>query len=136
MSTRAERLYGANDVDALFQGSPSTIVPWPRAGGRKDRRDYDPNVVTEALKKGTTQKVDPRILHATQSGLTRAGVQHYLGSDEVYKDQHQAGNQKPVVYNRNGEHMILSGHHRAARSLLRGEQFDAIVATGDYGPEY
>lgn len=134
MSSRAEQVWGSNDVDSLFGGNPSTAAPWPRAGRRKDLQDYQPELVQRAIKdRQGTEPVDPRKLYATQPGLTRAGVQHYLSSDKPFADAHQAGNERPVVYDRNGTQMLLSGHHRAAKSLLRGEQFDAVVVRGDWG---
>lgn len=130
----ADQYYGARDPERLFQGRPATMTPWDSAGRRKDRQDFDPEVVNAAVREGKTEPVDPRQLHASQPMLTRAGVAHYMTSNEVYKDQHQAGNQRPVVYDRNGTRVILSGHHRAAAALLRGEQFHAVVAKGDWGP--
>lgn len=132
--SRADDLFGKNDVEALGS-SPLVVSPWRSASGRKDVEDYDSTKVHEAIRSGQkTEKVDPRNLVATQPHLRRDVVRHYMSSDEVYADKHQAGNQTPVVYDRNGQHLILSGHHRAARSLLRGEQFDAIVVHGDFGP--
>jgi hypothetical protein len=132
--SRTEDVYGKGHVDALFQGNPITSAPFPQAGRRKDVKDYDENVVNEAVRKQETVKVDPRILHATQPSVTRAGVQHYLsGATEPYADAHTAGNKTPVVYNRDGRHIILSGTHRATAALLQGRQFDAILAEGSWG---
>lgn len=83
-----------------------------------------------------TEKVDPRNLVATQDHLVRSTVRGYVSDpNTVQHDTHQSGNKRPVVYDRNGTHLILSGHHRAAAALLRGEQFDAVVVHGGFGDE-
>jgi hypothetical protein len=133
--SRTESLYGAGHVDALFNENPITSVPFPQAGRRKDRKDYDEDIVNEAVRGQKTVKVDPRTLHATQPSVTRAGVQHYLsGATEPYADAHKAGNKTPVVYSREGRNVLLSGTHRATAALLQGRQFDAILAEGPWGP--
>jgi len=77
--------------------------------------------------------------------VTRSGVEHYMQGDyertgQTYADAHQAGNRFPVIYNRHNEatgtteSLILSGHHRATKALLRGEQLRSIVVSGGYGP--
>lgn len=131
---RINKAWGSKDIDTLFpDGAAMTVPPWPRAGSRKDRTDFDTHVVDNAVRERKLVSVDPRNLHSTQGGLTRAGVSHYLQSDENYKEGWKAGNKDPVVYDRNGTQMLLSGHHRAATALLRGEQFDAVLAKGDWG---
>lgn len=130
---RIDAAWGSNDPDTLFHGAPITSVPWPAAGRRKDRKDFDQGRVNEAVSSPHLTPTDPRTLKATQGQLTYAGVSHYLKSSTLYADSHQAGNQHPVVYHRGEDHLLLSGHHRAAKALLRGEQFDAIHVTGGYG---
>lgn len=132
--SRTEDVYGKGHVDALFKGHPLTSAPFPRAGRRKDIKDYDTAIVEDAVRKQETVKVDPRVLSATQPSVTRAGVQHYLsGATEPYADAHKAGNKTPVVYKRGSEHVLLSGTHRATAALLQGRQFDAILAEGPWG---
>lgn len=138
MSERLHRAYGSNDPSTLFGDSPATVAPWPPAGRRKSQKDYEKSKVEAAVLNPDQYraKVDPRELHATQPSITRAGVAHYLEhgtTGPLYADSHQAGNREPVVYDREGTKLLLSGHHRAASALLRGEQFDAVVVKGSWG---
>lgn len=137
MNERAHRAFGSNDVEALLGTAPVGAVPWAPAGGRIGRKPFDQTLVAAALnKKQQPEPVDPRDLRSTQGHLVRAGVKHYLsGAEGLYADEHNPGNKNPVVYDREGTHIILSGHHRAAAALLRGEQFHAVVVHGGYGPE-
>lgn len=142
--TRTERLYGAGDLDALFNGNPTTAVPFPRAARSIKRMDYDKNLVNEVLRNPEhhhMQDVDPRLLHATQPSVTRAGVSHYLSdhyerTGETYADMDNAGNRRPIVYHRvdDDQYILLSGHHRGTAKLLRGEPLQAIVIHGPWGP--
>lgn len=137
--SRLEKAYGSNDPKTLFGDAPMTSAPWPRAGRRKDKKDYDQEKVHHALlnpDQYPKQPLDPRTLHATQPNITRQGVSHYLedSSGKTFADQGNIGNKTPMVYDREGTQMILSGHHRAATALLRGEQFDAVVVKGGWGP--
>lgn len=136
--SRADEVYGKGDVSALGGDSPLVVTPWRAANGRVDRRAYDESLVHEAIRQGQpTEKVDPRSLVAMQPHLRRDIVRHYMTQpNTVYADQHDPGNERPIVYDRNGTHLILSGHHRAAAALLRGEQFDAVVVHGGFGEEY
>lgn len=133
--SRIDDFWGKKDPEVMFGNRPLTMAPWPPAGRRKDRQDYDKSAVESALRgKQEPEPIDPRELRSTQPNITYAGVKHYIDSSEVYKDRDNAGNRNPVVYERNGERMILSGHHRAAKALLHGEQFNAVVVRGDWGP--
>jgi len=142
---KAESLYGKG-IEALGSSGGLVSVPWKSAGSLKSRKDYDPDLVNEAVRsRKSPEPVDPRTLRARQPHLRKDVIQHYMTSNEVFADQHQAGNRTPVVYVRHPDpgapdwqvpdHMILSGHHRAAAALLRGEQFNAIVVHGGYGPK-
>jgi hypothetical protein len=140
---RAEEFYGAGDVDRMFPGgAPTTVVPWQRAGRRKDVKDYDAERVQAVLQKPQEHElvdIDPRNLRATQPSLTRAGVKHYLSdeyqrSGKTFADRDQKGNQYPMVYHRDGgQQLLLSGHHRAAAALLQGRQFKGYVVEGPWG---
>lgn len=137
--SRADDLYGSNDIDKVFpDGAPTGRVPFPQAGRRKDRKDYDAGAVKTALqgrKNAQLKAYDPRELSATQPSVVRGGVQHYLsGQEGTFADSGNAGNETPVVYEREGgTKMLLSGHHRAVKALLRGEQFHAIPVSGGWG---
>jgi hypothetical protein len=156
MSRAGEFFGAANDhsgggIERMFpEQKPLTMVPWDQMGRRKDRQDYDRQLVADTLRKPPTENefhdLDPRNLRATQPSITRAGVSHYLSNDyreggPTYADQHDVGNQHPVVYRRAAldagmphQDILLSGHHRAAASLLHGDQFRARLIEGGWGP--
>lgn len=147
---RAKEFYGAGDIDRVFpEQKPQTMVPWDQMGRRRDRQDYDRALVSDTVRKppgpGDMHEFDPRSLRATQPSITRAGVAHYLEHDyrhggPTYADQDNVGNRVPVVYRRaslvggESQDIILSGHHRAAASLLQGRQFRARLIEGPWGP--
>lgn len=141
MTNRAEQMYGRG-LDALGSSGGLAATPWPTAGSRKDRRDFDPELVNQAIRNGQEpEPLDPRDLRTRQPHLRKDIVAHYMTSSEVFADKNQAGNQTPVVYEREPLHptaqperILLSGNHRAAAALLRGEQFNAIRVKGPYGP--
>lgn len=132
--------WGAGDASQLFGESPQTTTPWPNAPRRKDRKPYDQARVKEFLQQPPElEDVDPRYLHSTQPNLTRPGVDYYMGDDyqqtgQTFADQGNEGNRYPVVYSRDdGVNLLLSGHHRGAASLLRGEQMKARRLEGPWG---
>jgi hypothetical protein len=134
-------VWGAGDPDVVFHGNPTGVPPFPRAGRRKDRWDYDREAVRQALLvPGPPQleEVDPRELSCTQGGLQRPAVVFYLGIEhrltgEPFANKTNAGNRHPVVYRRDdGTTMILSGHHRATAALLRAEPLRARVLEGPW----
>jgi hypothetical protein len=149
VSNPLESLHGSHDINAMFpEGTPKAGVPWQQMSRRKDRQDYDKDLVHHALgqqfHQHDLQPVDPRTLRASQPSLTRGGVEHYMG--DAYKrtglpfaDQQNPGNRNPVVYNREGmegnepQSILLSGHHRAAAALLKGEPLEARVLHGPWG---
>lgn len=146
---RSAEFYGAGDIEKMFpESKPLTAVPWDQMGRRKDRQDYSRDLVAEHLRKlpgpEDIHEIDPRILHATQPSITRAGVQHYLQHDyrhggPTWADQHDIGNRIPLVYKREDlygrepQHILLSGHHRAAATLLQGRQFRVRMIEGPWG---
>ncbi len=69
--------YGSNDPDRLLGSGPMAPTPWPRAARRKSQRDYDPDIVRQALE-GPQEltDVDPRHLHSTQPNITRRELLH------------------------------------------------------------
>lgn len=140
---RAQRAWGSHDLDALFGDAPTTATPFRQAGRSKDRKDYDPELIRQALtdpQEHHLQLHDPRELRATQPSITRSGVQYYLTDEyrrtgRTFADQHNLGNRHPVVYRReDGQSLLLSGHHRAAVALLRGEPLQAVTIDGPWGP--
>jgi len=141
--THAERLYGSHDLEGMFGNHPKTTTPWPRASRRKDVQDYDKDLVRRTLEtplRGAHDlyEVDPRHLHASQPWITHQGVAHYMKGDyektgRTFADQHDVGNQYPFVYSRHGQHVLLSGHHRAAAALLQGRSLRARYVEGGWG---
>lgn len=121
-------------LDALFAegSSPTAVIPF--ASARRGEALYDRAVVAEALARPVRLSAfDPRTLHATQSGVTKPGVDYYMGdryaaTGRTYADQNAAGNRYPVIYRqpRTGELLILSGHHRATAALLDGGNVHGI----------
>lgn len=151
MSNRSEQFYGAQDIGKMFpEARPLTVAPFEQMGRRTDRQDYDREMVADHLRKppgpDDFHELDPRTLHASQPSVTRGGVSHYMDNDyrdgtrPTYADQDMAGNRHPIVYRRSGlegrpaQDIILSGHHRAAASLLQGRQFRARLIEGGWGP--
>jgi len=139
--TNLDQFYGAQKLDSLFpRNLLRTIAPFPAASRRKDVQDYDPDIVRDSLNNPPKEQgIDPRTLRSTQPSLTRAGVAHYLGrqwnpGDETFADKVNPGNESPFVYQREGQNVLLSGHHRAAAALLRGEDLQARVVSGPWGP--
>lgn len=140
MSSRANEVFGAGDVDALFHGNPTTPVPWPTAPRSRTHRTANDELVYNAVTnpdRFETRAVDPRSLHATQPGLVRAATSHYMSGDyertgETYADQNNSGNRQPVVFHDldSGRNVLMSGHHRGAAHLLRGEQFNVLWVPG------
>lgn len=143
LKPRYRNVPGSNDINALFGDAPKTPIPWDRAGRRKDREDFDQPRVNAVLMHPDRHEivsVDPRELHATQPEITRGGVQYYSGDEyrktgRTFADHEQAANRVPIVYNREGKDILLSGHHRAAAALLSGDQFRAFHIEGPWGPE-
>jgi hypothetical protein len=139
---RVHELHGAGDVNAAFGDRLKTSVPWPRASRRKDRMEYDQDVVRRGLSQpAQVEDVDPRYLHVTQPHIVRAGVAHYMGDEydrtgRTFADQGNVGNAFPVVYDRDdGYRLLLSGHHRATAALLKGRGLQARRFSGPWGPE-
>src|ERR1035437_4739486 len=100
--SRADDLYGSNDIDKVFpDGAPLGRVPFPQAGRRKDRKDYEADKVKAALENRSSAQLkayDPRTLSATQPSVVRAAVQHYMaGKEGTFADEANAGNEQPVV---------------------------------------
>lgn len=138
-----DKLWGSNDMNALFKGAPVTMTPWPAA---RLYGDYDKDLVHDSIRNMLKTKpedresllteVDPRSLHSNQPSLQRGAMEYYMNDEDRESgksayDRDQVGNRYPFVYRRDdGKNIILSGHHRAARALLRGEPLKALVVSG------
>lgn len=128
--------------DHLFpaDAGPVRPVPFPRAARSQKRKPFEQAAVTQGIRSGNTQLVDPRVLLATQTGVTRPGVLFYLQDQyptrgDTYQGDRDPGNRLPLVYIRDGrDAMILAGHHRSTAALIRGDLLEAIVVEGGWGP--
>lgn len=136
------RLHGAGDPRALFPEGSSALrpAPWPRAPRSKVRQSYNKEIVAQELRSPASLKeVDPRQLHATQPSIRHEALAHYMEDDFnrsgiPYADKANIGNKFPLVYEReDGINMLLSGHHRAAAALLKGEPLRARRVQGPWG---
>jgi hypothetical protein len=134
-------LYGKG-LRALFPSdTPVAPIPFPPAGGRKRRKNYDPDLVIRSIThphEFPVEEIDPRDLRATQSSVTRAGVKHYFEGGEEYGKNNggdsRLGNDIPRVYRRDdGVNLIVAGHHRATTALLKGEPLRAMMIDGPWG---
>ena len=130
-------LYGnVGHPDEYFQGASTRPVPWPQQDRRKDLKDYDHEAVKKVLQAPPVlEDVDPRNLKASQGSIVRSALTHYTdqqpGDDETFADKGNAGNRHPVVYEHdNGDQVILSGHHRAAKALFAGHPLRARIVRG------
>lgn len=121
-------------MSGAFGSAPTGTTPWPRAPRLKGAKLYDQALVDAALRKPPKlEKVDPRILYATQPGLVKSHAEYYMRGE--YKrtgrpaaDRDKPGNQFPIVYiNKRGQHLLLAGHHRALADMIQGNELDAIV---------
>lgn len=143
---KLEKLYGQVSSEQFFGGNELNMVPFPDAGKSKTHRNYDEQAVGESLRRNPPELVDidPRTLHASQTRVTKGGVDYYSNpenyerSGETYADQGQKANQFPVVYTREEpsgvtRNIILSGHHRATAALLQGRPLRAVNPRGGFG---
>lgn len=143
-----DRRWGSKDVETVFPGgAPKAVVPMKAASRSKRRESYDKDLVHGTLRAAMTgpeqlKEYDPRTLRATQPMVTRAGVEHYLNTDQfehhgtTFADQGNIGNRHPFVYEReDGEHLLLSGHHRGVAAILKGQPLRARSVAGPWGKE-
>jgi hypothetical protein len=148
-SSQFDKHYGRGQESLFPNGETKVVAPFPSAGKRKDRKDFDQSKVTEALNSPPAlEEVDTRGLKASQPWVTGGGVSHYMGeggekyalTGETYADQANPGNKHPVIYHRTNPgsastdaRIILSGHHRATAAHLKGEKLKGIVVHGGWG---
>jgi len=131
-SESIERVHGKGIKSMFPHGGLTTTTPWPSAPRMKGKPAYDSDLVQRELAKpAVLEKVDPRLLYATQPGLAREHVDYYLSGayehdGKTSADRSNSANAFPVVYVRNdGRMLILAGHHRAAAALLEGRDLEA-----------
>lgn len=130
--------HAGRQFEDYFDGHPSRSTPFPLAGRSKKRPHFGDKPTVEAAVREHLEgrrplsDVDTSTLQSTQPSVTHAGVKHYMSSDKVYKDSHEAGNQVPVIYRPEGtdRSLILSGHHRATAAHFKREPLRALVVEG------
>lgn len=122
-------------IPGLFRNeSLTTPTPWPSAPRLKGEQVYNEALVqAELARPPKLESVDPRLLYATQPGIAKTHVEYYL-TDEYLKtgktaaDSGSVSNAFPLIYvNKKGQHLILTGHHRAAAALSRNEDLQARI---------
>lgn len=140
-ASRADDVYGSNDIEKLFNGNGQTGAPWEPAGQSKSKMTYDKDLVARSIthpNEFPVEEHDPRTFRSTQPNVTREGVSHYLeGREGTYGEtqgDHRLGNDLPRVYNReDGQKLLLTGHHRAAAALIKGTPLKAVTINGPWG---
>jgi hypothetical protein len=142
----SSQFYGKGS-EALFPEGSFDVrpAPWPSASKERHRKDWDSDAVRSLLREPPElSEVDPRELHASQRSITRQGLNYYMADDyrktgETYADKGREANRFPVVYKREPgktgrpENVILTGHHRAAAALAKGEPLRARIVEGPWG---
>lgn len=130
-------------LDSLFpEAIAKATVPWPRAPRLPGGFLFDRGAVGVEFEheRPAVAFLDPATLWASQPGVTRAGVEYYLGlrwwvTGETYADKHSVFNRLPVVEVRpDGKHVILNGHHRSSAALLQGRRLLARCVDTAYRP--
>jgi len=142
--SRIRSLFGSKDIHAVFpEGSaPTAVAPWPSAP--RSRQGDPPEQIERVqaeLGRQRTVMVDPRIVSSTQSSVTHQGLAFYMGEGgraydrggPTFADTHERSNTLPLVETVKNTspnlppytHRLRSGHHRALRAALMGQQFAA-----------
>jgi hypothetical protein len=124
-----EALYGAGNVDAVFKGAPKTVAPWPSAGRLKSGKQWDKDLIKEAMQdKPPVEMIDPRYLHSTQREVVLEHAKRYMDDPKAKPLAGDSSNNDVWIYERlDGRRDILTGHHRALRALLQGTELEARV---------
>ena len=138
MSELLERLWGADDLDALFGAHSLVVAPWTRAGQNRKQQRFDRDALTALLAApATLRDVDPRTLFANQPWIVREHVAYYRTGEwertgRTSADQWVELNRYPVIVDdHRGRSVILAGHHRSAAALLAGRPLRVRVAAVD-----
>ena len=147
---QASQFFGKGIESVFHEGSfERQPVPWKAATILKHYGDFDRSVVRDALvSPPQLEEIDPVDLHATQPGIVKGGVEHYLKdtyekTGQTYEQSTSVGNRFPIVYRREAatqgydpqpQNLILAGHHRATAALVQGKPLRAIVVGGSWGP--
>ena len=135
-------LWNKQSAAVLFKTAFETVIPFPYSAYAKL---YKKDLVTSRLachpSARELERIDPRLLLATQPGLQRPAIEYYLGDKyrtlgRPFAEPHNPGNKYPVIYRYRRPHdgetqmMILAGHHRSTAALLQGRPVFARVIEG------
>ena len=90
---------------------------------------------TEKINHVPLTEVNPRtVKEVIQPTVTEAGVRHYLEdtTGALYDTTHQVSNQFPAIFEDldSGTRRVLTGHHRSAAALIKGEPIMARLVRG------
>lgn len=113
-------------VDDYFNGAPKTVAPWTRAGKRKGERYLTEDSALRLLSSSPRlREIDPTTLYATQPWVLAAHVRYYLTGEweltgRTSADMDQQLNRYPLILDRKGQLIILTGHHRSLAALIEG----------------
>ncbi len=113
-------------VDDYFNGAPKTVTPWTRAGKRKGERYLTEAAALRLLSSSPRlREIDPTTLYATQPWVLAAHVRYYMTGEweltgRTSADMDQQLNRYPLILDRKGQLIILTGHHRSLAALIEG----------------
>jgi hypothetical protein len=121
------REYGSDGKPTSYGMESIARLPFP--GSSSERRTV-PRGSTDGYHKWDIHDLDPRELTGTQHGLQGGAMSHYLKHSygenaKLFDNSQGSGNDRPVVVGFMKRKFIMSGHHRAAAALLKGEPLQA-----------
>ena len=124
-------------LDDYFKGAPKTVAPWPRAGKRKGEHYLSEAAASRLLSASPRlREFDPASLHATQPWVLASHTRYYLTGEweltgRTSADMDQRLNRYPLILDRNGKLIILTGHHRSLAALIEGRAVLARLVDDD-----
>jgi hypothetical protein len=117
--------FNAQGQVETYTHAPTSRLIFPGS----DRR-HIPQEATHGFTSWPIVDLDPRELHGTQPGMQIGALEHYLSPayrerGEIYDKTRGASNDHPVVVGFMRKNYLMTGHHRAAASLMSGEPLQA-----------
>ena len=135
-----KRWWGCGHLDACFNASVKTVVPWPSAGRRKgEPRTPVASIEHLLMAAPRLHEVDPRTLYASQPWVLRTHAGYYLTGEweltgRTSADMHSSANRYPTFAERRGQLVIVTGHHRSLAALIQGRPVLARIVASDPQP--
>lgn len=119
--------FGEDGRPRTWTFSPTTRLFLP---GSASQRRQIPQDATHGFGSWPIHDIDPRNLVGTQDGLQSGALSHYLGDNyrehgELFDKSRGEDNDHPVVVGFMRRNFLMTGHHRAAAALLKGEPLQA-----------